>query len=219
MSDLVPPRFLFRFELPIHRLDPPPRIDGDLSDWPERCLLPELHKIDGRRTFADLWLGWHESGLYLACRVRSKNYAPRCDPQKFWKFDNLRLMTDMRDARDIRRATRFCQHFWFLPAGGGPDGRAPIAGSHRIERAMAHAPLVPSERIPIAAGRTPGGGYTLEAHLPADVLVGFGPADNPRIGFFTMVEDSEHGQQYLTVGDDLSWNYDPSTWATGVLCE
>jgi hypothetical protein len=32
-----------------------------------------------------------------------------------------------------------------------------------------------------------------------------------------MLEDGDHGQQYLTVGDDLYWYVDPSTWATAVL--
>ena len=32
-----------------------------------------------------------------------------------------------------------------------------------------------------------------------------------------MIEDSELGQQALTVGDDLYWYVDPSTWATAVL--
>ena len=34
-----------------------------------------------------------------------------------------------------------------------------------------------------------------------------------------MLEDNEWGQQYLTVGDDLAWNVDPSTWATGLLVD
>jgi len=124
----------------------------------------------------------------------------------------------MRDARDIRRATRFCQQFYFLAAGGGRDGKSPVAGTAKISRAQADAPLVPSDRLPIAS-RVASAGYSIEAHLPAEVLSGFDPAENPRIGFYTIVEDSDHGQQYLTVGDDLSWYYNPSTWATGVLVE
>ena len=60
-------------------------------------------------------------------------------------------------------------------------------------------------------------GYTLEAHIPADCLSGFDPAEHPRIGFYYILEDRDHGQQYLTIGDDLYWYVDPSTWATAVL--
>lgn len=216
MAEIIPTRFLFRFELPIRRFDPPPEIDGDLAKWNPRYRLPELHQIDGREGFADLYQGWSESGLFLAVRVRGKKRPLNCVPTQFWKGDNIRLMTDMRDARDIRRATRFCQQWYFLPTGGGKDGSRPVAASHRIQRAQGDAPLVPPGHVKVAS-RISAGGYTLEAHLPADAMSGFQPAEHPRIGIYTMVEDGELGQQYLTVGDDLSWFYDPSTWATGVL--
>ena len=48
-------------------------------------------------------------------------------------------------------------------------------------------------------------------------LSGFDPEEHRRIGLYTMLEDIELGQQYLTVGDDLYWHIDPSTWATAIL--
>jgi cell division protein FtsI/penicillin-binding protein 2 len=60
-------------------------------------------------------------------------------------------------------------------------------------------------------------GYSLTAHLPAGVLNGFDPAENPRIGLLVMVEDGELGQQSLTVGDELNWWIDPSMWPVGEL--
>ncbi|MEE8170973.1 MAG: hypothetical protein V3T70_10535, partial [Phycisphaerae bacterium] len=98
-QQLIPTRFLFRFEIPIRKLKRAPTIDGDLSDWPDACKLPPLHAIDGQDGFADVRMGWRDDGLYLACRVTGKRRPPRCDPAKFWRSDNVRLMTDMRDAR------------------------------------------------------------------------------------------------------------------------
>jgi hypothetical protein len=207
---------LFRFEVPIHRCRRPPRIDGNLDDWDDRCRLPPLGLIDGAKDWGDVYLAWDEGGLYVACRVTGKNHPLRCDPKRFWKGDNLRLMTDMRDTRNIHRASRFCQHFYFLPTGGGPDGHQAVAGAAKIHRATQHAPLAPPGTIPVAAVVT-ATGYTLEAHLPAGCLSGFDPPDNPRIGICTMLEDTDHGQQYLTVGDEMPWWVDPSLWATGVL--
>jgi len=212
---LVPNRLLFRFEIPI-RYRSASRIDGVLDDWSDEFLLPDLGALDGQPGFGRIWLAWNESGLFLACRVEGRRSPLQCDPKQFWKGDNLRLMTDMRDARDLRRASRYCQQFYFLPAGGGPDGRMPVAGSARIHRAGAHAPPVASDRIRIAGGAS-GDGYRIEAHLPAEVLAGFDPTEHPRIGLTTMLEDRDLGQQYLTVGDELNWHIDPSTWATGVL--
>ena len=122
----------------------------------------------------------------------------------------------MRDARTVKRATRFCQQFYFLPTGGGANAIEPVAGVNKFQRAREDAPRIAAERITVAA-KVNASGYELEAHIPADCLCGFDPLEHPRIGFYYILEDSDHGQQYLTVGDDLYWYADPSTWATAVL--
>ena len=216
MTTLVPNRFLFDFEFPLNYRQVLPVIDGDLGDWRDADLLPKLGELDGLAEFADVWACWNETGLAIACRVTGKRQPPRCDPKAFWTGDNLRLCTDMRDARTNKRATRFCQQFYFLPTGGRGMKNDPVAGVNKIRRAREDAPPVPVERIAVAS-HVSGSGYTLEAHIPAECLSGFDPAEHPRIGFYYILEDAEHGQQYLTVGDELYWYVDPSTWATAVL--
>lgn len=215
MSGLIPNRALFRFEFPL-RYRPSPTIDGDLSDWSDDLLLPDLGRLDGQEPFARIWMGWNPTGLFIACRVQGRRSPFKCNPREFWKGDNLRLCTDMRDTRDIRRASRYCQQFYFLPAGGGRGGLSPVAGAAKIHRATENAPLPSPEAIPIAGVRR-GDVYTLEAHVPAEVLAGFDPDEHRRIGICTVLEDIDLGQQCLTVGDDLYWYIDPSTWATAVL--
>lgn len=216
MSRLVPNRFLFKFEFPLHRCARTPRIDGRTEDWDSRFLLPPLYELDGEKPVGAVYAAWNEAGLYVGCHVEGKREQPKCEPARFWKSDGLRLMTDMRDTRTIHRATRFCQQFYFLPAGGGPERDDPVAGSAAIHRATDDAPAVPAGTI-IVAARAHDTGYSLTAHLPAKALYGFDPAEHQRIGFFYMLEDSELGKQSLTVGDDLNWWIDPSTWPTAVL--
>lgn len=218
MKPLVPNRFLFRFELTIHRAKKGLPVNGDVAAWGSHYLLPPLHTIDDEDPIGDVYAAWNEGGLYIGCRVEGKSRALRCDPDNFRQSDCLRLMTDMRDTRDIRRATRFCQHFYFLPAGGGPKGRDACAGTAKISRATQDAPPVSSSDI-IVASVVKKSGYMLTACLPAQVLSGFDPAENPRIGFYYMLEDTELGRQSLTVGDNLNWWIDPSTWATAALME
>jgi hypothetical protein len=218
VSQLVPNRFLFKFEFPIYSCAPPPTINGRADDWDSRFLIPPLHQLDREKGFGAVYAAWNEDGLYVACQVEGKTHPPRCEPGRFWKSDALRLMTDMRDTRTIHRATRFCQQFYFMPTGGGPDRDEPLAGSAAIHRATENAPGVPPSSITIAS-IVRDTGYALTAHIPAWALSGFDPAENPRIGLFYMVEDSELGQQSLTVGDDLNWFVDPSTWPTAVLTE
>lgn len=216
MTALVPNRFLFRFELPIHRWPGSVRVDADLGKWDSRFEVPPLQQLEGQSGFGRVWMAWHESGLVVACDVRGKRQKPQCDVVQFRKSDHLRLMTDMRDARDIRRATRFCQQFFFMPTGGGKTGRDPIGGGVHVARAKEDAPLArPGDLIVAADVRADG--YSLEALISARALAGYDPVEHPRIGFCTMLEDRELGQQALTVGDDLNWWYDPSTWVTGVL--
>lgn len=215
IESLVPNRLLFHFEFTL-RYRPSPVIDGDLSDWTDAHRLPDFSAIDGEPSFASLWLAWNETGLFLACRVAGRSGPLQCDPKAFWKGDNIRLMTDMRDTRDLKRASRYCQQWYFLPSGGGTDGRQPVAGAAPVNRAAEKAPPVPAGLVTVAS-RQQKQGYTLEAHIPAEALSGFDPQEHRRIGVFTMVEDRSLGQQYLTVGDELNWNIDPSTWATGVL--
>ena len=216
MTALIPNRFLFAFELPLHYRSRAPSIDGRLGGWSDAELLPRLGEIDGRRDFGDVWACWNETGLFIACRVTDKRKALRCDPKRFWVGDNLRLCVDTRDTRTIKRATRFCHQFYFLPTGGGADGKQPLAAGVKVQRAREDAPVAAPGRIAVAS-RVTSAGYSLEAHIPAACLNGFDPKEHPRIGLFYILEDGDHGQQYLTVGDELYWYVDPSTWATAVL--
>lgn len=216
MKTLIPNRFLFDFEFPFSYRKRLPEIDGDVSDWSEAELLPKLGEIDGREDFADVWACWNETGLAVACRVTDKRKPLRCDMANFRAGDNLRICTDMRDAKSNRRATKYCQQFWFMPTGGGASGKAACGGSAKMERAREEAPVVASNKLIVASKMTKTG-YSLEAFIPAEVLNGFDPEQHPRIGFYYMLEDGDHGQQYLTIGDELYWYVDPSTWATAML--
>jgi len=211
---LVPNRYLFRLEFPL-RYMASPRLDGRLRDWSDDYLLPDLSGLDGVESFARFYAGWNEGGLYVAVRVHGRKTPFSCNPKQFWKGDNLRVMTDMRDTRDIKRGSRYCQQFYFLPAGGTPY-EAPVAGAAKVLRATEDAPLPDSDLIRVASNRD-GATYTIEGHIPAEALNGFDPDEHPRIGLYLMLEDKDLGQQYLTVGDDLYWYIDPSTWPTAVL--
>jgi hypothetical protein len=215
MSELVPNTLLFRFEFPL-RYRASPVIDGDASKWTKAYRVPDFGPLDGQEAFGQIWMAWNETGLFIATRVEGRKTPFQCKPEQFWKGDNLRLCTDMRDTRDLRRASRFCQQFYFLPAGGGAGGKSAAAGAARIHRATEHAPVASSDLISVASRRR-GGTYTIEGHVPAQALSGFDPKDHHRIGVFTMLEDKDLGQQPLTVGDELNWHIDPSTWATAHL--
>jgi hypothetical protein len=216
MLDVLPYRTFFQFEFPVHYCAKPPRPLGDVSHWPAKYMASPLVELEEREPFADVYWAWNEDGFHVAFDVPNRTSRPQCDPTHWWKKNGMRLCIDTRDARDIKRATRFCHFFYFLPTGGGKSGKTPVVGTHRMSRAKEPPPEIDLSKIKIAAHveRT---GYTLEAAIPASCLHGWDPAEHPRIGLFYKVKDSQHGSQHLSADDDLGWNVDPSTWATGVL--
>jgi len=216
MLNELPKRAFFRFEFPIRHIARPPHIDGSMRKWSEKYLLPPLAELEEVEVFADVYAAWCEEHLFVAFDVPQRRGVPRCDVEKWWKHDGLRLCIDTRDARDVKRGTRFCHFFYLLPTGGGGDRKQPVVGLHRMSRAKAPAPGVDVGKIKLGVQieRT---GYSMEAAFPAACLNGWDPRDHRRIGFFYKVSDMHHGDQHLSADDESGWNVDPSTWATAVL--
>lgn len=216
MTGLIPNRFLFDFEFPLSYLSNAPALDGRLRGWSDPARVPALWEIDGRKGFATIWAGWNETGLFFGCRVSGKRRRPEGDAKRYWESDGLRVCVNMRPAPNLRRATRFCRQLFFLPRGGGRG--AAVCGSAPFQRARESAPDADPGDLHVAAS-VDADGYSLEGRAVRRALPGFDPVEHPRIGFFVIVEDSELGQQSLTVGDDLLWYVDPSTWATARLAQ
>jgi hypothetical protein len=216
MLEAIPKRAFFRFEIPIHHHARTPVMDGDLRKWSAKYLVPPLVEIEDEPPFADVYCAWNDAHLFVAFDVPNRHGRLQCDTSHWWKKDGLRVCIDTRDARDIKRATRFCHFFYFLPVGGGTKGKQPVVGTHRMSRAKEPPPQVDVSLIKVGV-HVERRGWALEAAIPGACLTGWDPAEHPRIGVFFKVKDSYHGVQNLTVSDDLGWNSDPSTWATGVL--
>lgn len=216
MDALIPNRFLIKPELTLWHFRTDPPLNGTLSKWPDESKLPALCELDNETPFADVYAGWNAKGLYIGVRVSGKAEPINCDAAQFWRGDNVRVMTDMRDTRNIRRATRFCQQFYLLPSDSSSGSSRPIAGGAKVNRAAEESPVATPNDL-VVGSRIRKDGYDLTALLTADALNGFDPSENPRIGLFIIVEDMELGQQSLTIGDDMNWHIDPSTWLTAVL--
>jgi hypothetical protein len=215
MPPIVPNRFLVRVAHPCPYVKDVPRdADGDdhLLDLPEAARLRNFADLDGLKNFADVRLAWNEFGLAVQAEVRGKEQPPVGDADKLRGCDGLSLWLDTRDARASHRASRFCHHFLFLAAGGGPDKDEPFVAQAKINRAQQDAPLANLADVPFRAHRTKGG-YRLEVFLPAAALYGFDPQEHPRLGVYYVVRDQELGDQFLSVSWDFPFSDDPSLWA------
>jgi hypothetical protein len=210
---LIPNRFLFRVAYPCRYVPDVPRDgDGALVELPEVCRLDGFNVMDGVAPFADVRLGWNEFGLALQVEVHGKKEDLRGDAARPRHSDGITLWIDTRDSRASHRASRYCHQFHFLAAGGGSARDEPTFVQTKIHRALQDAPLagpgeVPFRCVPLR------GGYRLEAFLPAAVLHGFDPEQNPRLGVHYAVRDAELGEQTLSVGADFPHTEDPSLWS------
>jgi hypothetical protein len=216
---LVPHRFLFRLSYVCRYCKSMPRADEDrlLELGPEHRI-DNFARMDDQRNFADVSLAWNELGLGLQVEVRGKEQLPQGDASRARSSDGVTLWLDTRDARASHRASRYCHQFHFLPTGGGPEHDEPAFVQTKINRALQDAPLTGPGSVPFRF-HSQANGYVLEAFLPANVLTGFDTEQNPRLGFFYAVHDSELGEQVLTVGADFPYWEDPSLWSVLELVE
>jgi hypothetical protein len=210
---LIPHRFLFRVAYPCRYVKNIPAENADrLLDLPETYRIDNFAAMDDRKNFADVCLAWNELGLGLQVEVHGKEELPQGSSNRLRGSDGVTFWIDTRDARTSHRASRYCHQFHLLPTGGGPDGEEPAFSQVKINRALQDAPLCNPSSAPFRCTHTRHG-YLMEVFLPAAVLNGFDPEQNPRLGFYYAVRDTELGEQVLSVGADFPYWEDPSLWS------
>jgi hypothetical protein len=211
---LVPNRFLVRllYSCP-HVRDMPLDDEDSLINLPEAARLDSFADMDDAPRFADVRLGWNETGLGLTVEVRGKDNYAIGDMARPRQSDGITLWIDTRGDRTGHRASRTCHQFHFLAAGGGANKDEPAFVQTKIHRALQDAPLVTSSDVPFRSERMKGG-YRIEAFLSANVLTGYDPEQFPRLGVFYAVRDFEKGEQTPGVDSDFPFAEDPSLWAS-----
>jgi hypothetical protein len=213
MDRLLPTRFLFRYAVPVKRIAALPRGGKSLLKLPAECRLADLGALDEAAPFADVRVAWNEGGLGVAVHVRGKQHPPVGDIARPTESDGMQIWIDTRDTKTIHRASRFCHQFCLLPNAAGKRRDAPAVVQVPVPRAREDAALTDWKTIPVSASHV-AGGYSLEAWLSREVLTGFDPESNPRLGFYYCVRDSELGTQFFSVGEEFPVASDPSLWAT-----
>ncbi|MCA9210060.1 MAG: hypothetical protein KDA55_17000 [Planctomycetales bacterium] len=208
---LLAPTFLFRFAVPCRRCEL--SWPSDSFELPEVNRLPTFGGLEDRATFADLRVGWNESGLFFSLQVAGKRQPAWCRDSRIEDSDGLHVWLDTRDTKNIHRASRFCHRFAFLPAGSGRDVKSPVAAMLSINRARENAKPFDGRRLGVIS-RIESDGYWLGGHIPAAGLTGFDPAEQPRLGFYYLVQDRERGTQPFAIGSDFPVQEDPSLWGT-----
>lgn len=210
---VVPHRFLFRYLIPVRRIDGLPRHNAGLLALPADASLPNFGALDGAKPFGVVRVAWNRNGFGISVEVIGKKMPFACDPKEPTESDGLQIWFDTRSTQTIHRASRFCHHFCLLPAGVGKRGEDPCAAQMSIALAREDAPRAKAASIRVERTDLKGG-YRLEAWFSSDALHGYEPESNPKLGFYYSLRDAELGEQNLIVGRELPFAHDPSLWAT-----
>jgi hypothetical protein len=214
---VVPHRFLFRFTIPVPRVERRSADSRPFLDLEEAAPFPDFGALDGVAPFAQIRAGWNEGGIGFRVAVAGKKMPVAEVPDEPRESDGFQLWLDTRNTQTIHRASRFCHHFAFLPTGPsrGEGRKAGTAAAHQLSIALAKEDA-PFNRAGLlrAASQTTADGYVLDVWIPAESLVGYDPDANPLLGFYYVVRDAELGEQFLAVGRDFPFDHDPSLWST-----
>ena len=171
----------------------------------ERHRLIALSELEEKAAWAEVRAGWSEAGLAFSFCVRGKKQPPWCRGSRPEDSDGVQVWIDTRDVHNVHRAGRFCHRFLFLASGSSE-----VLTINRAREL--HNPVRPGLLKTRCEKRADG--YLLETWIPAEALTGFDPAEHPRLGFTYAVIDRELGQQTFGVGSPMSYQEDPSLWAT-----
>lgn len=231
MPTVVPTPFLFRFSIPIRKAKCEPTTrKKTLLGLTDDYALPNLREVEDAAPDSNAVVRacWSDTGFGLSITVSGKQHPTVGNKADPLEAEGIQVWIDTRDTKNIHRASRFCHHFCLIPfdsgkagtkAGTKADGKTagnkakPVAIQLPIARAREESTLAKPASILMKSSATKDG-YELEAWFPADVLHGYEPSANPRLGFYFLVRDSELGDWPMTVGDEFPYAQDPSLWPT-----
>jgi hypothetical protein len=224
-APLLPQAFWFRLAMPCRRIDDLPRTatagGARLLDLPASCRLPTTAPLDGLTAWADVRAAWNPGGLAVSVEAAARPDArPAPAEDRPDGMDGLQVWIDTRDTRTVSRATRFCHKFSARLHGLAGRGALKVDVQQKpIARAIADAPIGRGALIQARAERlraAGAAGWRLELFLPAEVLHGFDPDTNRRLGFAYQVTDPdpERQDQFLGVGREFPVGENPSLWST-----
>lgn len=208
---IVPPSFLFQYQLSALRLDDLPKKKGRPLQLPDTARVFVPARMNEGSAGLDVKLAWNPTGLGMELAVHGKKQEISGRRHDLKHSDHVLVCIDTRHTANVHRATQFCTALQILPADEAVDDQPTVQfidiaqqrGTHRAQD---------TKRLMIAV-ETVSDGYRLELWIPAAQMPGF--AETPEIGhlgFYVVVEDTELGQLPLSIGDDFPIAHDPSTW-------
>jgi len=210
IASQVPKNLSFRFRIPCRKVSGTASAKTVLD---ESYRLPNFSEMDGMKQFADIRMGWGNTGLVVAVNVTGKSKSLWCRESAILESDGLQVWVDTRDTHNVHRATKFCHWFIAMPTGGGAKKDKPIGNMLKINRSREDSPTLNRQKVSVDAKVTKDG-YQMTLFVPGKALNGWDIEEQLILGFNLAVIDSEKGWQTLAIGPELPTSEDPSLWQT-----
>jgi LCP family protein required for cell wall assembly len=203
-------------------LTPPPKIDGDLSEWtflpyPAAEPIEGQSNWDGPSDLAATWnTAWDAQNLYLAIDVNDSTFSQSARGTALDQGDSVEVWLDAQLAQDGGDHSLSADDFRLGISPGNLT--SPVGGPEAylwLPTALARS--VPEAKI---GAKLSGSGYTLEAAIPWS-LFGVTPDAGQNYGLALALNDNDapgsSGRQTRVTNRKGQKPEDPTTWGVLVL--
>jgi hypothetical protein len=186
----------------------------DLKGWQKAIeskkdyTIPDASSFCDEAPFAKVAMGWNPEGLAFMVSS-SRPYKQSVYPEVS-RGDCAELFIDTRDVKTSGYNTRFCHHFFFLPAA--VDGVQ--AGEMTRFRTEDTHPLCDPKELQLDTLHS-SKGYVLKIFIPSQCLTGYDPEQFDRLGFtYRISQAGGQKQHFSVVSDEYGLEQQPSLWSS-----
>lgn len=208
----------------VTKLERPITLNGELSDWSDAFRISALKRtqtvgIDRSDVRSpNVYLGWHEEGLYMAAEVFDEYIEVAPSEGRWWTRDHVELWVSTRPVTaDQAMYNPFCHQFFFVPDVNPVDGRLGTVGQwHRPGDAIGKN-LIPHAGIQQSTRLLPGK-YVVEMFIPAKALHGWEPTSSREMAFNIHVRNFHLSIDYFwSAPKEVYTQTRPGTWGAMTL--
>ena len=174
----------------------------------KKHLLPPMAEVFGEETFAKVFMGWQQAGLFFQVEVAQLDAISVQYPD-IKHGDSIELFIDTKAITSAKTTHRFCHHFYFLPELF--EGR--MKGECTRFRTEDSHPLCADEQLECTT-RITKKGYTNSIVIPKECLVRYDPQAGSKIGFTYRVNRPQSASQHFAMSyDHARIDTMPGLWA------
>jgi len=198
-----------------------PRLNGEVSDWPQSARLPGVKAVRtvgaerSKLALPNMLVGWRDEGLYVAFEVFDDQVTAAPADGWWWSRDSIEFWVSTRPvASDRMSYDQNAHHFFFVPVDfPSRDGQGGVVGQWYVPGSAIRGTQLPHPEIRNAV-RVLSDRYVVEIFIPASSLHGFDPSETT-MAYNAQVKNYQQAAEYYWSAPKLVITQArPNTWGT-----